>query len=78
MVVTLELAPEVEQRIIAQAASHGVSLDTYLIQSARTPSLADEILLALSGRLAKPKSGKSGPICYRPAAQKIAFRTTVV
>jgi hypothetical protein len=39
MVVTLELAPEVEQRIIAQAASHGVSLVTYLNRSARTPSL---------------------------------------
>lgn len=30
MVVTLELAPEVEQRIIAQAASRGVSLEAYL------------------------------------------------
>jgi hypothetical protein len=30
MVVTLELTPEVEQRIIAQAASRGVSLEAYL------------------------------------------------
>jgi hypothetical protein len=30
MVVTLELAPELEQRIIAQAAARGVSLEAYL------------------------------------------------
>jgi hypothetical protein len=30
MVVTLELMPEVEQRIIAQAALRGVSLEAYL------------------------------------------------
>ena len=45
MVVTLELAPEVEQRMLAQAASRGISLEAYvqsLIEAAALVAAPDD------------------------------------
>jgi hypothetical protein len=48
MTVTLELNPDLQQRVLAEAAAQGVSLEAYLlsvIEAAALPALPDEVTL---------------------------------
>jgi hypothetical protein len=46
MIVTLDLAPEVETRIVAQASAQGLSVEAYLlsiIEAAAIPAASDNV-----------------------------------